>query len=87
MTPMNPHKTLVEIETMLVTYVAQKTGLAEVEVDRGRRFDYYGFDSTDAVMLVGELEDFVGRQLSAALPYSYPTITGLARRLADGGSE
>jgi hypothetical protein len=36
--------------------------------------------------LVGELEDFVDRPLSAYLPYQHPTIHQLARRVADGVS-
>jgi acyl carrier protein len=80
-------KTLEEIERMLVAYVAGKCGLPPVEIDRTRRFDHYGLDSTDAVMLIGDLEDFVGRPLSAALPYSHPTIEKLAQHLAAGKSE
>jgi hypothetical protein len=38
------------------------------------------------VRLVGELEDFVGRPLSASLPYENPTIEQLARKLANGES-
>jgi acyl carrier protein len=75
-----------EIEAMLAQQVARKTGAAPREVDRDRRFDHLGLDSADAVRMVGEMEDFVGRPLSAALPYEYPTIRQLARHLADGQS-
>jgi acyl carrier protein len=75
-----------EIEAMLAQQVARKTGTAPAEVDRARRFDHLGLDSADAVRMVGEMEDFVGRPLSAALPYEYPTIQQLARHLADGQS-
>jgi polyketide synthase 13 len=74
-------------EAVLVEWVARKTGLPGAEIDRGRRFDHYGLDSTDAVMLIGDLEDIVGRPLSAALPYRHPTIAALAQFLARGGSE
>ncbi len=73
-----------EIEAMLAEQVADRTGTPADEVDRTRRFDKLGLDSADAVRLVGELEDFVGRPLSASLPYKYPTIDELARRLANG---
>jgi hypothetical protein len=33
---------------------------------------------------MGELEDFVGRPLSAFLPYTFPTIEQLAREVANG---
>lgn len=74
-----------EIEAMLAEHVAQKTGDSAAKIDRTRRFDHLGLDSADAVRLVGELEDFVGRPLSASLPYTHPTIQQLARCLANGG--
>jgi acyl carrier protein len=73
-----------EIEAMLAEHVAQRTGTSANEIDRARRFDHLGIDSADAITLMGELEDFVGRPLSASLPYAYPTIEQLARCVADG---
>jgi acyl carrier protein len=84
---MSQKKSLEDIESMLAAEVAKKTGIAPAEIDRTRRFDHYGLDSTDAVVLVGDLEDFVGRPLSATLPYRYPTIARLAQRLAEGASD
>jgi acyl carrier protein len=77
-------KSYEEIEAMLVEQVAHRTGTSAGEIDRTRRFDHLGLDSADAVRLVGELEDFVGRPLSASLPYTYPTIEQLARCVANG---
>jgi acyl carrier protein len=84
---MSSQKSVEELEAILAEHVAKKKGIAVADVDRTKRFDHYGLDSADAVMLVGDLEDLVGRPLSATLPYSYPTIAKLARRLADGGSD
>ncbi|HTZ14133.1 MAG TPA: acyl carrier protein [Mycobacterium sp.] len=69
---------------VLSAYVAQRTKTPADEIDRTRRFDHLGLDSADAVALMGELEDFVGRPLSAFLPYTFPTIEQLAREVADG---
>jgi acyl carrier protein len=84
----NPREVVVksydEIEAMLAEQVADRTGTPADEVNRTQRFNKLGLDSADAVRLVGELEDFVGRPLSAALPYTYPTIEQLARCLANG---
>jgi acyl carrier protein len=68
---------------MLAGYVAQRTKTPADEIDRTRRFNHLGLDSADAVTLMGELEDFVGRPLSAFLPYEFPTIGQLARQVAD----
>jgi acyl carrier protein len=72
-----------EIEAMLAEQIAHRTGGSAADVDRNRKFQHLGLDSADAVRLVGELEDFVGRPLSASLPYEHPTIEQLARTLAD----
>jgi|GEM_PF-2961099 len=77
-------KSYAEIEAMLAAYVAHRTKTPAEEIDRTRRFDHIGLDSADAVALMGELEDFVGRPLSAFLPYTFPTIEQLARQVADG---
>jgi acyl carrier protein len=77
-------KSYAEIEAMLAEQVANWTGKSVDEIDRTRRFDHLGLDSADAVRLIGELEDFVGRPLSASLPYTFPTIEQLARSLANG---
>ena len=77
-------KSYEDIEAMLAEHVADRTGTPAGEIDRTRRFETLGLDSADAVRLVGELEDFVGRPLSASLPYTHPTIQQLARCLANG---
>lgn len=69
---------------MLAAYIAHRTGTPANKIDRRRRFNHLGLDSADAVALMGELEDFVGRPLSAYLPYTFPTIELLARCVADG---
>jgi acyl carrier protein len=81
------NRTFEEIAAVLAEHVAKKTGARVADVERDRRFDHHGLDSADAVRMIGDLEDFVGRPLSAALPYKYPTIASLARRLADGASD
>lgn len=69
---------------MLAAYVAHRTGTSADKIDPARRFDHLGLDSADAVALMGELEDFVDRPLSAFLPYACPTIEQLARCVATG---
>jgi acyl carrier protein len=81
-----PMKRSAEIEAMLAAHVAHRIGTSPDEIDRARRFDHLGLDSADAVVLIGELEDFVGRPLSAALPYTFRTIEQLARHVADDAS-
>jgi len=72
-----------EIEEWLILHLA---GILHVEprsVDPGCAFADYGIDSLAAVMLSGDLEEFLGRRLSPTLAWDYPTVESLARHLAE----
>lgn len=45
----------------------------------------YGLDSVTAVGLAGELEEWLGRQITPTLIYDYPTIAGLIQYLLREG--
>ncbi len=70
------------IQAWLVAKLAERLGLEPQEIDVGEPLASYGLGSTEAVSLAGELADWLGRQLSPALVYEYPTIEALARHLA-----
>ena len=50
-------------------------------------FDRYGLSSMTAVLMTGEMEDWLGRTLDPTLPYDYPTIETLSQFLASPGSQ
>jgi acyl carrier protein len=80
-------RTLGEIQDWLVSQLAGLTGIDRAEIDVHEAFDSYGLASREAVMLSGDLEEWLGRRLSPILVYEYPTIESLARHLAvDGAS-
>ncbi|RCJ25062.1 phosphopantetheine-binding protein [Nostoc sp. ATCC 43529] len=71
-----------EIQNWLVSYIAE---LLEVDLDKidiTIPFDRYGLDSSAAMELSGELEDWLGRELAPTLLYDYPTIEALAKNLS-----
>ena len=71
-----------EIQNWIVNYVAE---LLEVNPDRIEPtipFDRYGLDSSAAVGLTGDLEDWLRKELDPTLLYNYPTIKMLAHYLA-----
>ena len=70
------------IQAWLVAKLAERLGLESHEIDVGEPLASYGLGSTEAVSLAGELADWLGRRLSPALVYEYPTIEALARHLA-----
>jgi acyl carrier protein len=74
------------IQTWLIAKVAELVDIAPDSIDIRQPFVYYGMDSRQAAILAGDLEDWLGRQLSPSLPYDYPSIAALAQYLASGVS-
>nr|VFJ52358.1 MAG: Acyl-CoA synthetase (AMP-forming)/AMP-acid ligase II [Candidatus Kentron sp. FW] len=83
------------ITDWLVAKVAKLANISPKGIDTGRPFAHYGLDSTAVVGLSGELGDWLGKPLPAAIAYDYPTIDALTGyltgpqdpgRKADGGS-
>jgi hybrid polyketide synthase/nonribosomal peptide synthetase FtdB len=74
--------TVAEIRSWLIARIAQTLRVDPATIDEREPFDSYGLSSTDAVALSGELQELLGRDLSATLVYEYPTVAALARYLA-----
>jgi acyl carrier protein len=74
------------IETWLLQRLQARLGAgaetAGETIDRHMPFSYYGLDSIDAVELAAELEDWLGRPVSATLTFDYPTVSAVATYLA-----
>src|SRR5688572_26524375 len=73
-----------EIQSWLISKIAEATGLAPQEIGVWEPFTAFGLVSRDAIMLSGELEDLLGRKLSPTLLYDYTSVGALARRLTGG---
>ena len=71
------------IQAWLVAKLSERLKIASHEIDIREPFASYGLGSTEAVTLAGELAEWLGRKLSPALAYEYPTIEALARHLAE----
>ena len=72
-----------EIQAWIVSYLAQVLEISPNEVNVTIPFDRYGLDSSVAVGLTGDLEDWMGRKLDPTLLYDYPTIESLSQHLAE----
>lgn len=66
--------------------LAQRVGLPEHEIGN-RPFAEYGLDSMGAVSMMAELGQQLGRSLSPAILYDYPTVDALVRFLTEGAAE
>ena len=75
------------IRSWLVAKVAAHAGLAPDRLDIHDPFSRYGLDSPRAVMLSGELQEWLGRPLPATLAYDFPSVDALARHLADAPAD
>ncbi len=70
------------IEDWLVRTLAATLSLESAELDIQEPLKSYGLASVDAIGLSGDLEDWLGREISPTLVYDYPTVEQLARYLA-----
>lgn len=75
------------VQDWLMARVADLTGLDVEEISVSEPFATYGLSSVAAVSLTGELEDWLGRELSPTLAWEYPNIRELALHLAQGEVE
>jgi phthiocerol/phenolphthiocerol synthesis type-I polyketide synthase E len=80
--PELPSPSVAQLRAWLVSAVAAALEVEEAAVDTRRTFHEYGVTSAQAVSLSGELEEWLGRELSPALLYEHPTIDSLATALA-----
>jgi acyl transferase domain-containing protein/acyl carrier protein len=71
------------IQAWLVSKLSERLVIESRAIDVREPFASYGLGSTEAVSLSGELAEWLGRKLSPALAYEYPTIETLARHLAE----
>ena len=74
--------TVTEIEKWLTSYVAELLETDPENIDATVPFERHGLDSSAAVGLTCDLEDWLGVELDPTLAYDYPTIEALASHLA-----
>jgi acyl carrier protein len=71
-----------EIQVWLVKQIAGLMYVDPKTIDITAPFNSFGLSSRDAVMLSGDLEEWLDRRLSPTLLYEYPTIAALAAYLS-----
>lgn len=72
-----------DLRHWLVDYLVTSLGCSPDDIDFDASFNDLGVGSKDAVVLSGELSEVVGRPISPVEFWEHPTITTLARFLAD----
>ncbi|HXL36644.1 MAG TPA: type I polyketide synthase, partial [Ktedonobacteraceae bacterium] len=76
--------TVEAIQAWLTVKLAEYLQVEVSDVDIREPFANYGLESVDAVGLSGELEEWVGRELTPTLLYDYPSIESLSKYLVAG---
>ncbi|MEL6489997.1 MAG: acyl carrier protein [Cyanobacteria bacterium J06634_6] len=71
------------IREWIVSYISDLLEVSADEIDTEISFDRYGLDSSAAIGLTGDLEDWLGKEVDPTLLYDYPTVEGLVEYLAD----
>jgi acyl carrier protein len=81
-TPGGGPPTAQAIETWLVSYLAERLGIAAAKISPDVRFDRLGVDSLGAVVMTEDLQGWLGLAIDPTTPFDHPTITDLAAHLA-----
>jgi myxalamid-type polyketide synthase MxaE and MxaD len=70
-----------ELQKWLVDQIAELSGVAPSTININESFTDYGLSSRDVVMLSGDLEELLGRNLPPTLAYDHPNILALSQYL------
>ncbi|MBD2566544.1 phosphopantetheine-binding protein [Anabaena lutea] len=75
--------TSLKISDWLVAYISDLLEIEPEEVDVETTFARYGLDSSAAVILTGDLGNWLEKEVEPTIMYDYPTIAKLAEYLAE----
>lgn len=72
-----------DIQAWLVSYLAELLETEAEEIDLSIPFERYGLDSSAAVILTGDLQEWLGIEIDPTILFDYPTIESLVEYLAE----
>jgi len=72
------------IREWLIAHIAAVAGISQEEVEVERPFAEFGMDSMQLFQLSGELQSFLGHEVSEIVAWDYPTIAKLSAHLSAG---
>ncbi len=79
--------TAADAQAWLVDKIAHRLAVTPEAIDPEKYFDEFDLDSTEALILAGELEAWLGFELEATALWYHPTISALAEHIAEVVSE
>ncbi len=72
-----------DIERWLTQWLIREAHIPPEAVQLRKPFADFGLDSTTVIMLVSDLEEFLGHRFESTLAWDYPTIVSMADFLAN----
>lgn len=76
-----------DAQDWLIDKIAHRLGVDTSEVPPERYFDELDLDSTEALILAGELENWLGFELGTTALWYHPTIKDLAQYIAEESTQ
>jgi acyl carrier protein len=76
-------RTAEDIQDWLVDQLAGRTRLNPDDIDISAPFESFALESADALVLLNQLEQWLGCPVPPVLIWNYPTIELLSQRLAE----
>lgn len=72
-----------QLERWMVAQLAAELQIPAAKIDPAQLFAYYGLDSVRGIRLATALGEYLGREVPPTIAYEYPSISELARHLAE----
>lgn len=79
---MSDKKSYSEIESWLVNSISELLNIDPNQIDPTVSLETYGLDSSTAVILSGDLQDWLGFPLDPTIFFDYPTIEQISDHLS-----
>jgi len=76
-------RSAIEIQEWLISWLSKELDIEAIQIDVKEEFVNLGVSSRQAVILTGELEDWLGLTLEPSLAWEYPSIQTLSEYLTD----
>ena len=73
-----------DIRDWCIAYLRKTVDNPSIAIEPDASFAELGLDSATSAYFIVELEEWLGAELSPELVFEYPTISALARFIADG---
>ena len=71
------------IESWLLAWIAREMRLDPSKIDARAPLVNFGMGSRQALLLVGDLEDWLGTKVEPSLAWEHPTVEKISRFLAE----